>query len=171
MFGGRFTGLRGRCAACLVVMLGVTVLAGCSKHGPPPIKGTKLAVFPVKGKLMMDGKPMVAAAIIFNPVTQFPKGSAQVQPRATADENGDFTVWTYANDDGAPAGDYKITISWKGAEAVGLTDGGRGEIDEKVPEAFQTARTSKIRIKVKEEPNTLPTWDLAQLEGKVSSTP
>jgi hypothetical protein len=167
----RVAGLRRGCAAFWVVILGVSVLAGCSKHGPPPIKGTKLAVFPVKGKLMMDGKPMVLAAIIFNPVTKFPKGSAQLQPRATADENGDFTVSTYGNGDGAPAGDYKITISWKGAEAVGLTDGGRGELEEKAPEAYQTARTSKIRIKVKEEPNTLPTWDLAQLEGKVSSTP
>ena len=121
---------------------------------------------------MLDGKPMVAAAIIFNPVTKFPPSASQMQPRATADENGDFTVTTYTHGDGAPAGDYLITISWKGEEAAGLTDGGRAETEEKAPQDFWNARTSKIRIKVKEEPNALQAWDLAQLEGTATtSTP
>jgi hypothetical protein len=169
MLAGRVSGSRRWCAAWLVVIWAVTVVTGCSgKHGPPPLKGTKLAVFPVKGKLMMDGKPMVGAAIIFNPVTKLPKDAPQRQPRAFADENGDFTVSTYGDGDGAPAGDYKVTVSWKGADVEGTSDGARGESPEQAPEIFQTARTSKIRIKVKEEPNTLPAWDLAQL---VANTP
>ncbi len=170
MAGRDVTDSRRRCASCVVMVLAAAI-AGCGKHAPPPIKGAKLPVFPVKGKLIMDGKPMIAAAIIFNPVQKFPKEAAKLLPRAIADENGDFTVSTYGDGDGAPAGDYKITISWKGAEAVEMTDGARGELEEKAPEGYQSPRMSRIRIKVKEEPNTLPTWDLAQLEGKVSSTP
>ena len=167
---GVVTGSRRRCALCAVIGLSAAVaLTGCSKTRVPAIKGTKLAVFPVKGKLVMDGKPMALATILFNPVAKFPKGAAQMQPRATADENGEFKVTTYANDDGAPAGDYKITISWKGEEAAGLSDGGRAEVDEKAPPDYLNSRTSKIRVKVKEEPNDLPTWDLAQLEGNATT--
>jgi hypothetical protein len=170
MVGG-FSGCRRRCAVIAAIALfAATAFTGCGKKTAPAIKGAKLPVFPVKGKLMMDGKPMVAAAIVFNPVTKFPPGAAQNQPRATADENGDFTVWTYGDGDGAPAGDYKITISWKGEEGAGLTDGGRGEIDEKAPRDFWNVRTSKIRVKVKEEPNALPTWDLAQMEGDATTS-
>lgn len=170
MVGRGISGSRRWCAACLVVVLAAAVLVGCSKKAAP-IKGAKLQVFPVKGKLVMDGKPMAAATIIFNPVVKFPAGSAQMWPHATADQNGDFSVSTYVCDDGAPAGDYKITISWKGEEALKVPDSARGELDEQAPDAYQNARTSKIRVKIKEEPNTLPTWDLAQLEGHVSSTP
>jgi hypothetical protein len=170
MVCGGISGLRRRCAACLVAFLVAAVFAGCSKKAVP-IKGAQLPVFPVKGKLVMDGKPMAAALIVFNPVVKFPAGTAQLHPHATADENGEFTVSTYGAGDGAPAGDYKITISWKGEDAADLTDGGRAEVDEKAPAVFQNARTSRIRVKVKEEPNTLQPWDLAQLEGRTPSTP
>ena len=102
MVGRGVTGFRGRCALSLVAgLLAATVLAGCSKHGSPPIKGTKLAVFPVKGKLMMDGKAMSSATIIFNPVRKPPKEASQMMPHATVDQNGDFTVSTYGTGDGA----------------------------------------------------------------------
>jgi hypothetical protein len=172
MAGGGFSGYRRRRAVLAAIALfAATAFTGCGKKSAPAIKGAKLPVFPVKGKLMMDGKPMGFATIMFNPVTKFPQGAAQLQPRAIADENGDFTVSTYGSGDGAPAGDYKITISWKGEEAMDTPDSGRGELEEKVPGAYQSARTSKIRVKVKEEPNTFETWDIAQLEANVSSTP
>ena len=92
-------------------------------------------------------------------------------PHATVDQNGDFTVSTYGTGDGAPAGDYKITISWRGAEATGLPDGARAELDEMAPEEFQGARTSKIRVKINEAENKLDTWDLAKFESHASNTP
>jgi hypothetical protein len=170
---GRMTGFRGRCALGLFAgLLAATVFAGCSKHAGPPIKGTKLAVFPVKGKLMMDGKPMGSATVMFNPVRKFPKEAAQMRPHATVDENGDFTVSTYANGDGAPAGEYKITVSWRGGEdAAGLPDGARAELEDKAPESFQAARTSRIRVKINEGENKLEPWDLGQLESHASNTP
>jgi hypothetical protein len=171
MAGGGFSGCRSRCAVIAVIALfAATAFTGCGKRTAPAIKGAKLPVFPVKGKLLMDGKPMIAAAIMFNPVAKFPPGVSHMQPRATADENGDFTVTTYNPGDGAPAGDYKITISWKGEEAAGFTDGGRGETEEKAPRDFWNVGTSKIRIKVKEEPNALQVWDLAQLEGTATTS-
>jgi hypothetical protein len=161
--------LRGRCALGVFVgLLTVTLSVGCGK-GPPKIKG-KLPVFPVAGKLLMDGKPMVNATIILNPVRKWPDGTAPQRPRAFAGDDGSFKVSTYSNDDGAPAGDYKVTISWKG-DVTDVTSEQQASLPEKVPEAYQSARNSRIRIKVKEEDNTLPTWDIAQLDSHVSNSP
>lgn len=154
--------------AGFIGVLTLTLGVGCGK-GPPPIKG-KLPVFPVKGRLLMDGQPMAAATIIFNPVRKYPKGAALQRPRAVVDADGNFQVSTYDNDDGAPAGDYKVTLSWKGP-LEGVNSEQKDELPEKVPQMFQEARRSLLRVQIKEGENTLPTWDLAQFESHASNTP
>jgi hypothetical protein len=159
-----------RCAATAWIgVLAVTLSAGCSK-GPPPIKGTKLSLYPVTGKLLMDGQPMTRATIIFHPIKEWPKGTATSRPRAVVDKDGTFKVSTYANADGAPAGDYKVTISWKG-EGKGLSGEQLDDEPEKAPEIFQEPKRSKIRVKIKEGDNTLPTWDLSKFESRASNSP
>jgi hypothetical protein len=163
-------GPRSRCAVAVCIgILTVAISAGCGGKSRPEIKG-KLPLFPVTGKLMMDGQPMVGATILFNPSQEFPPGAAKQRPRATADADGSFQVSTYTNQDGAPAGDYKVTISWKG-DQEGVTSEQQGDLPEKAPETVQDARWSKLRVKVKEEENTLPTWDLSQLQRQASNTP
>jgi hypothetical protein len=160
---------RGRCAiAVFASLLLVSLSSGCAKS-PPPIKG-KLPLFPVEGKLVMNGEPMANATILFHPVRKMPDGAAHQRPRAVAGSDGSFKVSTYANDDGAPAGEYKVTISWKG-DTTGVTSEEQQDLPEKVSETFQQARASRIRIKINEEENKLPTWDLAQLESHASNTP
>lgn len=162
-------GRRNRCVVAVCVgLLTMAVVVGCGKSGQHAIKG-KLPVFPVKGKLIMDGKPMAGATIIFYPTHEFPDGAAKQRPRATVDTDGNFQVSTYTNDDGAPAGDYKATVSWKG-DQEGVTSEDRAELPEKAPESVQYVRSSKLRIKVTEADNTFPTWDLTELERQASNT-
>jgi hypothetical protein len=146
----------------------MTLSSGCGK-GPPPIKG-KLSLFPVSGKLLMDGQPMTQATILFHPVRKYPDGAAPQRPRAVVESDGTFKVSTYGNADGAPAGDYKVTISWKG-DVTGATSEEQAALPEKAPETFQQPRSSRLRIKVNEDKNELPTWDLAQLESHASNNP
>jgi hypothetical protein len=157
-----------RAVAVCVGLLTMAVVVGCGKSGQREIKG-KLPVFPVKGKLMMDSKPMAGATIIFYPTHLFPPGASTQRPRATVDTDGNFRVSTYTNDDGAPAGDYKATVSWKG-DQEGVPSEDRAELPEKAPQSVQYVRSSKLRIKVTEGDNMLPTWDLAELEPQASNT-
>lgn len=93
-------GRRGRCTLVVcVALLTASLSVGCGKSRPE-IKG-KLPLFPVKGKVTMDGQPMSGATLLFYPTQDFPKGSAQQRPRAVVEDDGTFQVSTYANNDGA----------------------------------------------------------------------
>jgi hypothetical protein len=163
-------GPRGRCAVAIFVgLLTVALSAGCGAKSRPEIKG-KLPLFPVTGKLMLDSQPMAGATILFHPTQEFPAGAAKQRPRAMVDTDGTFHVSTYANDDGAPAGEYKVTVSWKG-DLTGITSEQAGDLPEKAPMVVQEASSSRLRIKVKEAENSLPTWDLTELEPHASNTP
>jgi hypothetical protein len=163
-------GPRGRCAVALFVgLLTVALSAGCGGKSRPEMKG-KLPLFPVTGKLMLDGQPMAGATILFFPTTAFPAGAAKQRPRAIVDTDGTFHVSTYANDDGAPAGDYKVTVSWKG-DLTGVTSEQAGDLPEKAPTTVQEANSTRLRMKVTETENVLPAWDLTELERHASNTP
>jgi hypothetical protein len=82
------------------------VLTGCGDGGI-----ARKPVFPVKGQVLdADGKPAAGAKVIFHPPDV--KDPAAVSPVAIVDEDGSFTLTTYNKGDGAPAGDYAVTIQW-----------------------------------------------------------
>jgi hypothetical protein len=64
-------------------------------------------VFPVTGRVLLNGKAVPHAFVVFHPVVL---DSANVRPHAQADGNGSFLLSTYDDRDGAPAGEYRITV-------------------------------------------------------------
>ncbi len=62
----------------------------------------------VRGKLTDGSKPVAHAQVVFHPVGG---GSAEtLKPRGKTDANGEFTLTTYDGNDGAPAGEYRVTV-------------------------------------------------------------
>lgn len=76
------------------------VSLGCGGDTRPP-------TFPVKGKLLVDGKPAHEAFIWFHPAD--PKGQ---RSSAQADDKGDFQISSFTSGDGAPVGDFTLTFEW-----------------------------------------------------------
>jgi hypothetical protein len=80
------------------------VLAGCGPSRKP--------VFPVKGQLLdAEGKPATGAKVIFHRSGEADKNA--VYPTGVVDEAGAFSLTTYDKGDGAPAGDYAVTVEWR----------------------------------------------------------
>jgi len=85
-------------AATVLVVLG---LSGCGSD--------RVAVYPVRGQVLLDGKPADHAYVVFHPQG----GSEEIQklrPYGRANAEGYFELTTFERRDGAPAGQYKVTV-------------------------------------------------------------
>ena len=92
----------------LFVMISAAIfVAGCSAGGP-----TRKGCYPVNGELTVAGKPAEGATVMFQPRDANAADWSAGYPRATVGADGKFQVSTYGENDGAPAGDYIILISW-----------------------------------------------------------
>ena len=91
------------------MILGVAGCAGgCSHSGP-----AKKVCYPVKGELTVKEKPAPGALVILRPQQDADSSEWSTGfPHAHVGADGKFQVGTYADDDGAPAGDYVLLISW-----------------------------------------------------------
>ena len=99
MTGSLTPSLRRRRTGWLVPVVAV-VCAGCSRSGP--------ALYPVRGKVLFEGQPARGATLVLHPLGN--SGANAIEPRAFVDRDGGFEVFTYAAGDGAPAGEYAVTV-------------------------------------------------------------
>lgn len=105
-------------------------------------------VHPVRGQLLVGGKPATGAFLFFVPVNEPPEPT-DPRPRAEVAADGSFDVSMYGNKDGAPAGDYIVTALWEG-------EGGY----DKLKNQYNDPKKSKLRVTVKEGKNELPPFRL-----------
>jgi hypothetical protein len=111
-------------------------------------------VHPVKGKVLVQGKPAKKAFVLFVPVKE-PAEAPDPRPRAEVGDDGTFQLSTYGENDGAPAGDYSVSINWPG----GVLPDGREEPADKLQGRYEITNT-KLRASVKEGPNELAPFQL-----------
>lgn len=83
-----------------------SIHSGCEKR----IK--RLPVYQVSGKVLVNGQPAEHAQISLHPVRATPKREREIIPNAVAQADGTFNVGTYSGSDGAPVGEYAITVIW-----------------------------------------------------------
>jgi len=130
---GRLLGLR-----CALLLLAV---AGCGK----PSRSV-----PAGGRVMLDGKPMAGAAVLFSPV------AGGVPGRATTAADGSFTLSTFDVGDGAVVGLHRVGVSKMDVTGfVATADGLSGKLDGRqikmqsfVPERYMNPATSGFEATV-----------------------
>lgn len=88
----------------LAVVGGVAaLLAGC---GPG-----RVPTYPATGTVTAGGKPATGVVVTLIPVD--PRTlSLTAYPRGEVGSDGRYTLTTFAPNDGAPAGEYKLTLRW-----------------------------------------------------------
>ncbi|HTI50891.1 MAG TPA: hypothetical protein VL475_08070, partial [Planctomycetaceae bacterium] len=101
--------------------------------------GNELGIFkhdekliPVEGQVLIAGQPAKNATVIFHRQESLVanggySAALPPNPHGDCDEDGVFRIYTYMAYDGAPAGKYVVTVSWKDPE-------GRNREDETYPE-------------------------------------
>jgi len=134
--------LSGATLAALVV-----VLSGCGKKG-------WLETYPVKGTVLVGGKPAAGASVTFYPREQV--GERPYIPTGKTNDNGEFAVSTFVAEDGAPAGEYDVTVTWpvRYNPISTLWEG------DKLERRYADKAKSGLRATVEKQPQQLPPFEL-----------
>lgn len=130
------------------LLLMVMLLSACqqSKNRPP--------THPVKGSLLVNGKPANGALITFHPANGIGNGRV-IRSLATVKEDGSFVLTTFNSYDGAPPGEYVVTVYWPGPVSA---DSPAGEIGpDRLKGRFSTPDRPLTRVTIREGANELPT--------------
>lgn len=132
--------------ASWIAILALAAVTGCNtKSGPE-----RVPTFPVSGTISFQGKPIPGAFVALHPkATQENVPS----PRANVGADGSLQVTTYDGGDGAPEGEYVVTVEWykpikNGADVISGPN--------VIPKKYASAQTSDITIKVAAQENTIP---------------
>lgn len=134
--------------ACWVFSVVTLFAAGCSGNTPA------VPTWPVEGRVLFDGKPPVGAQVVFHSAAS--NGAASIHPMGQVDSEGKFTLTTFAANDGAPEGDYDVTVVWWVAKNDRAAQ-------NRLPARYQQPARSGLRAKVTAgASNALPTFKLAR---------
>jgi hypothetical protein len=136
--------------SCRRALLLAVIAVLCSSCGETPIE--RITVFPVKGQVLLNGKPVKGALVTFHPISSaLPKN---ITPTGHTDENGDFAITTYEKEDGAPAGDYGVTITMK------TNPSKRQTVHEPLKGKYSDSAHPRFQAHINQQPNQLPTYQL-----------
>jgi hypothetical protein len=90
--------------------------AGCSRIIPG-----RQAVYPVSGELFVRGQAAAGAVIRLYAINDL--FLERLCPHAVVEQDGSFRLTTYNSDDGAPDGDYALTVTWPAPPKPGQEEG------------------------------------------------
>jgi hypothetical protein len=117
----------------------------------------RVPVYPARGEARFEGKSMPNAAIFLHPIgvedPDYPR------PRSTANADGTFELGTYGKDDGAPAGEYRVTVQWFVRPKVAEPEGGAAARNQ-LPARYSRPETSGLTVRIQPGENKLPALDL-----------
>lgn len=135
-------------AAAVAILLAVA--SGCGDSDP-----TRIQVYPATGSISFRGQPVPGAVVTLHPREADSQGAPV--PRANVGRDGKFDVSTYDGGDGAPQGDYVVTIVW--FRPV-LKDGDLRAGPNVIPRKYARPETSDLRVTIAAGENAIPTIKL-----------
>lgn len=141
-----------------LIVFGITatilMASGCDSSS------VRMEVHPVRGRVVVKGKPAVNAQVSLFAVDDALKAPDAPFPRGTTTEDGYFELTSYTAGDGAPAGKYVVTVIWRAR--AGESDD--PEINDSMPDQlrgrYSDPETSTLQVEVKAMENELPTLEL-----------
>jgi hypothetical protein len=138
--------------ACSTACLVLVAALGCG-----PGDG-RVRVYPASGKVLVRGQPADGAVVTLYPTTPELQEAKVPPPTGTADGNGEFRLSTYGADDGAPAGEYQVTIVWPEARPENYV--GIFEPRDQLRGQYATPNSSKLTANLESGGGELPPFEL-----------
>jgi hypothetical protein len=134
--------------SCLVVVIAL----GCQRTSPT---FESRPTVPAEGQVIVQGKPAEGVQVFLHPHD----GTQGGKPRGLTDGQGRFHLRTYHDGDGAPPGEYTVTLYWPGPYNPKMA------VEDQMPpdrlgERFMDRKKSALRATVGSGPTVLPPFDV-----------
>ena len=136
----------GRCRPLIAIgLVGVVLVSGCGGEEKPAI--------PVQGQLFYKGsEPAAGALVVFHPVSS---DTSTIKPTGEVKEDGSFTLTTYRADDGAPAGEYTVTVVWLEKKTGAKLGEDHGLAKDRLCGRYKSSGTTKLKATVNGTPTSV----------------
>lgn len=133
----------------LAVLIGLLVFPGCSGSQGPEC-------FPVAGRVSYRGKPVAEAMIVLHRIGGDVEGGQK--PLAYTGADGTFNLTTTNHNDGAPLGEYVITVELRALKTVGEETVRSGP--NLLPAKYAQSESSGLKYTIVPGENEIPPIDL-----------
>lgn len=143
---------------CVTIAL-LVAATGC---GEPSVQvpTEKVVAQSVRGRVEYVGKPAAGVRVTFVPTAgAIPNGPPR-HPAGVTGADGAFTLTSYKDGDGAPAGDYQVVLYWP------VEAGGEREAGEDRLYGWYDVKHTPLSARVKEGNNDIPAFQLAEVKGE-----
>ncbi|WP_040593080.1 hypothetical protein [Schlesneria paludicola] len=128
------------------------ILQGCSDK---PQGNDWLSTYSSKGYVIVKGDPAKGAIVRLFPMAPQAGAKSPVIPTGTVNEDGLFELTSYRTGDGAPEGDYWVTVEWPDP-TMNATKGGMPEDPpDRLLGRFSDPRRSKLKAHISPQDNLL----------------
>jgi hypothetical protein len=127
---------------------------GCSE------KSDRVDVYPVHGKVQVNGQPAGGARVVFYPKAADVDGIPMPAPSANTNAEGVYRLESYEMEDGAPAGDYSVTVVWLEPPPPNADDLGVYDQKDRLKNRYGDPARSGLTATVKEGGGEIPPFDL-----------
>jgi hypothetical protein len=142
---------------CLSSWLGCAVLlllAGCGGSKHP-------RVYPVSGELFVKGQPAAGARLTLQPeVVSDPKLWPMGYPTAIVQPDGKFQFSSYAENDGAPEGKYKLLAKWEEGDGIPNEDPTAPPPKQKLAPTYADPTSTPWSVVVESKPTQLSRFEV-----------
>ncbi len=145
---------------------GILLAAGSLLVGAGCGRSDDVVFAPVRGTVLLKGQPLAEAMIVLHPqeavaagekANQQP-GAVLPRPVAYSDEAGRFAITSLQAGDGAPPGQYSITVELRESRLVGeeMVRDGRNVL----PAKYASPRTTPLKFQVLAGENEVPAIEI-----------
>jgi hypothetical protein len=133
-----------------IVILATLALTafGCGSSARP---WESRPIFLVEGRVLVQGKAAEGVEVTFQPIDSTQKS----RPRGVTDHEGMYRLRTNRDDDGAPAGEYVVTLYWPKWSDSKVKDEPRAPPD-RLGRRFLFPTESSFRARVEERATVVP---------------
>lgn len=148
----RMNAYRGAISSIAVCLLAIS--SGCGGGDG------RAKLYPVTGSVIVKGQPAEGAEVVFFPADESLRGTGHPMPNGLVGPDGKFALGSYGPGDGAPAGEYQITIVWPEEVKINPNNPETPPARDRLKDRYAAPAQSGLTATIEAGPTELKPFDL-----------